>query len=596
MNIGIIGIGVVGSTTKKVLEKYHQLFPYDKYKEPYNSNDKLRELAENSEVVFICVPTPMKQSGEIDYSTIHNSLKVLLEELEKKNRDPREILIVIRSTAVSGSTNKFAEEYPFRFVFNPEFLRDKYALEDMENTDRIIIGADLEEDYEKLANVYRPLFPNAKYIFVDIKTAEMIKYCANVMLAGQISLANELYQICKATGIDYNVVKEVILLDERIAKNIDVPGHDGDLGFGGKCFPKDLNALIYLSREKMYRPYLLEEIWRLNERVRKKRDWLSYQPFSKMNILVTGGAGFLGSNLCKFLLEKGNHVICLDDFSTGKRENVLDLEKNDNFSLITHDITFTLDAESLGHIDQIYNLACPASPTHYQYDALKTINVNTKGIHNILELAKLNRATVLQASTSEIYGDPLEHPQKEEYRGNVNTIGPRACYDEGKRIGETFFADYKRKFNMSIRISRIFNTYGPNMNVEDGRVVSNFIVQALKNEPLAVYGSGNQTRSFCYVDDLINGLYSLMNSNHTYPVNLGNPQEFSILELAKKIIQMTNSKSEIVFKELPQDDPVRRKPEISMAENILNWKPKVSVDDGLRKTIEYFKKKLSSTA
>jgi UDP-glucuronate decarboxylase len=596
MKIGMIGIGVVGGATKEVLEKSHQLFPYDKYKEPYNSNDKLGELAENSEIVFICVPTPMKQSGEIDYSTIHNSLKILLEELEKKNRDPKEILIVIRSTAVSGSTDKFAEEYPFHFVFNPEFLRDKCALEDMKNTDRIIIGADLEEDYEKLAKVYRPIFPHAKYIFVDIKTAEMIKYCANVMLAGQISLANELYQICKATGVDYNIVKDVILLDGRIAKNIDVPGHDGDLGFGGKCFPKDLNALIYLSREKMYRPYLLEEIWRLNERVRKNRDWLSHQPFSKMNILVTGGAGFLGSNLCKFLLEKGNHVICLDDFSTGKRENVLDLEKNDNFSLITHDITFTLDAESLGHIDQIYNLACPASPTHYQYDALKTINVNTKGIHNILELAKLNRATVLQASTSEIYGDPLEHPQKEEYRGNVNTIGPRACYDEGKRIGETFFADYKRKFNMPIRISRIFNTYGPNMNVEDGRVVSNFIVQALKNESLTVYGSGNQTRSFCYVDDLINGLYSLMNSSHTNPINLGNPQEFSILELAKKIIQMTNSKSEIVFKELPQDDPVRRKPEISMAENILNWKPKVSVDDGLKKTIEYFKKKLSTIA
>lgn len=267
MKIGIIGMGFVGGTTAKVLEKVHEILPYDKYKKPYRDPSILRQ----AEVVFISVPTPMKPSGEIDYFPINNSLETLTENTEEKSRP----LVIIRSTAVSGTTDKLAEKYPFNFAFNPEFLREKYALKDMKNTNRIIVGANTKKDYKKVFDIYKPLFPYAKYIHVNRKTAEMIKYAANVILTGQVALANEIYQICSANSINYNQVKDVILLDKRIGRNIGVPGPDGDFGFGGKCFPKDLNALIYLARERMYRPYLLEEIWRLNEKVRKNKDWLN---------------------------------------------------------------------------------------------------------------------------------------------------------------------------------------------------------------------------------------------------------------------------------------------------------------------------------
>jgi UDPglucose 6-dehydrogenase len=266
MKIGIIGMGFVGGTTAKVLEKEHEIIPYDKFKKQHQDYSRLKE----TEVVFICVPTPMKPSGEMDYSAIHNSIKTLQEVTSQSQTKP---LVIIRSTAVSGTTDDLEKKYSFHFAFNPEFLREKHALGDMSSTNRIVIGANRQEDYEKLANVYKPIFPNAKYIQVDCKTAEMIKYAANVMLAGQISLANEIFHICQAVGVDYETVKNTILLDDRIAKNIDVPGPDGDFGFGGKCFPKDLNALIYLAREKRYRPHLLEEVWRLNEKVRKNLDW-----------------------------------------------------------------------------------------------------------------------------------------------------------------------------------------------------------------------------------------------------------------------------------------------------------------------------------
>ncbi|MEK6760522.1 MAG: UDP-glucuronic acid decarboxylase family protein [Nanoarchaeota archaeon] len=307
-------------------------------------------------------------------------------------------------------------------------------------------------------------------------------------------------------------------------------------------------------------------------------------------VLVTGGAGFIGNHLCRFLLEKGYYVVCLDNFFTGRRENVRSLLWDPRFKIISHDITSSLIPikEQIGSVDEIYNLACPASPVHYQFDPIETIQANTIGVINVLEFARLNGATVLQASTSETYGDPLEHPQKESYRGNVNAIGPRACYDEGKRVAETLFFDYHRKYGLPIRVARIFNTYGPNMYKNDGRVVSNFIMQALNNVPITIYGNGNQTRSFCYVEDLIDGLYRLMNSNYVGPVNLGNPGEFTMLELAKKVIDFTNSKSEFVHKELPIDDPLQRKPDISLAKSVLNWEPKINLDEGLKKTIMYF--------
>ena len=305
-----------------------------------------------------------------------------------------------------------------------------------------------------------------------------------------------------------------------------------------------------------------------------------------MRILVTGGAGFIGSHLCKYLLNKGDDVICVDNLFTGSKDNIKELLNNHNFEFIRHDITSSLYVE----VDQIYNLACPAAPIHYQYNPIKTIKCNTVGMVNMLGLAKRTGARILQASTSEVYGDPEEHPQKESYWGNVNPIGIRSCYDEGKRVAETLCFDYHRQNKVDIRIVRIFNTYGPNLHKNDGRVISNFIVQALKNEPITIYGDGSQTRSFCYISDLLEGMHRMMNKEDFIgPVNLGNPAEFSVKEIATKIKELTNSSSEIIYNELPKDDPVRRKPDISLAKSKLNWEPKINLDEGLTKTIDYFK-------
>jgi UDP-glucuronate decarboxylase len=307
----------------------------------------------------------------------------------------------------------------------------------------------------------------------------------------------------------------------------------------------------------------------------------------RKRVLVTGGAGFLGSFLCERLLKDNCDVICIDNFYTGTKRNIVHLLDNPYFELMRHDITFPLYLE----VDEIYNLACPASPIHYQNDPVQTTKVNVHGAINMLGLAKRLKAKILQASTSEVYGDPTVHPQREDYRGNVNCIGPRSCYDEGKRCAETLFFDYRRQHKIKIKVARIFNTYGPRMHPNDGRVISNFIVQALSNKDITVYGDGQQTRSFCYVDDLIEGLVRLMNSpdDFTGPVNIGNPGEYTILELAEKIIAMTGSSSKIIFTSLPQDDPLQRRPDISLAEEKMGWSPRIVLDDGLRHTIDYFK-------
>lgn len=305
-----------------------------------------------------------------------------------------------------------------------------------------------------------------------------------------------------------------------------------------------------------------------------------------MRILVTGGAGFLGSHLCERLLNEGNEVVCLDNLFTGRKKNIVHLLKNPYFEFVRHDVIDPFKFE----VDQIYNLACPASPPHYQYNAIKTIKTSVMGAINCLGLAKRLGARVFQASTSEVYGDPVEHPQKETYWGNVNTIGLRSCYDEGKRCAETLFFDYHRQNGVDIRIVRIFNTYGPRMLANDGRVVSNFIVQALRGEDLTVFGEGLQTRSFCYYSDLIEGFLRLMNQDEvTGPINIGNPGEFTMLELAEEVLKLTGSKSKIIHKDLPSDDPKQRKPDITLANEHLDWQPKVSLSEGLSHTIEYFK-------
>ncbi|MCD8553663.1 UDP-glucuronic acid decarboxylase family protein [Seleniivibrio sp.] len=307
-------------------------------------------------------------------------------------------------------------------------------------------------------------------------------------------------------------------------------------------------------------------------------------------ILVTGGSGFLGSHLCDRLLKDGHEVLCVDNFFTGRRDNVKHLLDNKNFEILRHDITFPLYVE----VDEIYNLACPASPVHYQFDPVQTTKTSVMGAINMLGLAKRLKVRIFQASTSEVYGDPEIHPQPETYRGAVNPIGIRACYDEGKRCAETLFFDYNRQHKVDIKVVRIFNTYGPRMHPNDGRVVSNFIVQALKNEDITIYGTGSQTRSFCFCDDLIEGFIRMMNSREglTGPVNLGNPGEFTILQLAQKVIDMVGSKSKLVFQPLPQDDPMQRKPDITLAKTELNWEPKVQLEEGLKHTIKYFEELL----
>lgn len=304
-------------------------------------------------------------------------------------------------------------------------------------------------------------------------------------------------------------------------------------------------------------------------------------------ILITGGAGFIGSHLCKKLLEQGNDILCLDNYFTGSKDNIKDLMGNPHFECVRHDIINPYLAE----VDEIYNLACPASPIHYQYNPIKTLQTSVIGVSNMLNLAKYRNCKILHASTSEVYGDPVTHPQNESYWGNVNPIGIRSCYDEGKRCAETLMMDYHRQENIKIKIVRIFNTYGPNMSVNDGRVVSNFIVQALKNEYITIYGDGNQTRSFQYIDDLIDGLIKMMATDDSFtgPVNIGNPREFTIKQLAEMIIELTGSKSKLVYRPLPGDDPRQRKPDISLARKILDWSPKVDAEDGLKNTIEYFR-------
>lgn len=312
----------------------------------------------------------------------------------------------------------------------------------------------------------------------------------------------------------------------------------------------------------------------------------------RRQVLVTGGAGFLGSHLCERLLACGYDVLCLDNFFTGTKDNIEHLVGNPHFEVLRHDVTLPLHVE----VDEIYNLACPASPIHYQFDPVQTTKTSVHGAINMLGLAKRIKAKIFQASTSEVYGDPKMHPQREDYWGHVNPIGVRSCYDEGKRCAETLFFDYRRQHNLLIKVARIFNTYGPRMHPNDGRVVSNFIVQALMGEPITVYGNGKQTRSFCYVDDLIEAFIRFMNTSDdiTGPVNLGNPHEFSMLELAEKVIATTGSKSKIIFKQLPSDDPVQRCPDITLAQNIINWSPTVSLSEGLIKTVAYFDKFLKN--
>ncbi len=546
--------------------------------------------------IFISVPTPMNRDRSCCTKIIEN----VLNDIKSINYSK---FVVLRSTVPVGTCDNL------NCYFMPEFLTEKNYINDFINNKDWIFGLlDKPSDEEfklKITELFTTAYNNKKISsnnlhFVKNKEAEMIKMFRNCFLATKVSFCNEIYQFCNLKDINYENVRRLAANDYRIMHSHTlVPGVDGNTGFGGTCFPKDTSSLKYEMEKIGMHPYVLNSIIERNEKIdRPGKDWnnnvgravidMLILTNTKKTVLIAGGAGFIGSNLCNKLINNDNiKIICVDNLFTGKISNINHLLNKNNFCFINHDIINPLIIEE--HIDEIYNLACPASPPKYQKDPIYTAKTNFIGTMNLLNLAKEKNAKILLSSTSEVYGEPEITPQKENYRGNVNTVGVRSCYDEGKRIAETLMMDYNKMYNVDIRIARIFNTYGPNMDKYDGRVITNFIRQILNDECLTLYGNGSQTRSFCYIDDLIDGLIKLMNSDYINPINIGNPNEISIKELAYTLSELMNKEIKISYESLPSDDPTNRKPDITLANNILNWKPAYDLKKGLLKTIEFIK-------
>lgn len=588
IKLGIVGGGFVGTAAKLLeCEKINiVLYDIDPNK-CYPKNTKIDDL-HNCDIIFICVPTPMNIDSSCYLGIVENVIKQLKEIVSSSTT------IIVRSTVLPNTCDKLGVN------FMPEFLTEKNWEKDFYDTHHWIVG--LLEDNEDVKNKIKLLFDLAyeydkiKYnsvTFVKNNEAELLKYCRNTYLAMKVSYCNEIEEYCRIKSIDYNIIKKLLPLDPRITPNhMKVPGPDGKRGFGGTCFPKDIHAMLYDMKKDGMKSYILKSVIERNEKVdRPLLDWMVNKGRTvvssindKKTVLVTGGAGFIGSHLCKYLLENNNKVICIDSLISGSIDNIQPFMSNKNFTFIKQDIIDTLFL-NIDRIDQIYHLACQTSSKLYQKDPIHTTKTCFIGTLNMLEIAKKYNARLLLTSTSEIYGEPQEHPQTESYRGNVNTLGPRACYDEGKRVAETLLMDYNRMYGTDVCIARIFNTYGPNMNPNDGRVIPNFSKQILFGDDITIYGDGLQTRSFCYIDDMINGLYKLMNSKEIGPINLGNPEEYTILELANIMIDITGSQSKIIFKELPKDDPTRRKPDISQAKEKLGWEPNISLKNGLKRMV-----------
>ena len=598
MTIGIIGNGFVGKATFQLKCKDIDILAYDLNPDLCIPKNIKLEYLLICDIIFVSVPTPMKKTGECHL----NIVKSVINDLKNINYKN---FIVLRSTVPVGTCDNLG------IYFMPEFLTEKNYINDFINNKDWVFGllrTDKERD-EKFKKTISELFElaqkndrikNNNLHFLTNKEAEMIKMFKNCFLATKVSFCNEIYQFCKLKGIDYENVRKLAANDDRILhSHTYIPGPDGKKGFGGTCFPKDTNSLKYEMENAGMKSYILNSAIERNEKIdRPEKDWNENKgravvndiinKSNKKTVLIAGGAGFIGSNLCKKLLSENNKIICLDNLFTGKMDNIKELLDNDNFIFINHDIINPIQISD--EIDEIYHLACPASPPKYQIDSIYTLKTNFIGTMNLLELAKEKNCKILFSSTSEIYGEPTKSPQNESYRGNVNMIGIRSCYDEGKRISETLMMDYHNKYNIDIRICRIFNTYGPNMDKDDGRVVTNFIKQILNNEDITIYGDGTQTRSFCYIDDMLDGLIKLMSSNYIYPVNLGNPHEIEVQELSKILLEIIPSKSKIINLDLPQDDPTNRKPDIQLAKQILNWEPKTKLEVGLNKTIDFLKK------
>lgn len=586
IKILIIGFGFVGKATYILNNDSVQTFVYDINKDLCIPKDiNLKEIVKNVDIVFVSLPTPLNIDGTCLTSLIDDTLQMIQHDY-----------IVIRSTVPIGyNDNK-------KVFFMPEFLTEKNWEEDFINNKKWIFGIYKDclkekEDFfkNKITNLIETAYSNGKIKYNDIifcsnKEAELLKLVKNTFLTTKVSYFNEIYDLTQKLNINYDNVIELVKTDERIgSSHMLCPGHDGKRGYGGTCFPKDTNSMYYQLIQNDINTQIFEANLYRNEIIdRPERDWLSDKGRTNMNtdnikiILITGGAGFLGRHLCCELLKNPNNkIICLDNLITGKESNIEEFKSNVNFKFLKFDITKKI---FLPHVDEIYHLASLASPDKYKTYPIETIMVNFMGTKNILDLAKIHKAKVLLTSTSEVYGDPLIHPQPEEYYGNVNTIGERSCYDESKRLAETLMYEYKKLYNLDTKIVRIFNTYGLYMDEKDGRVITNFLYKIKNNEPIEIYGTGNQTRSFCYVDDMIDGLIKMMNSQEIGPINLGNPYcEFTLNELVKILEKMSDKKLKVNYLPGTENDPKCRKPIIDKANKKLNWFPKINLEEGLRK-------------
>ena len=596
MLIGIIGNGFVGKATKLLKSPSINILVYDIRPEACEPPGTSLQDLEKCDLVFYCLPTPMNHHGKCYTKLLEDAIPRLQNKFK-----------VIRSTVPVG----FCQSQGCFFM--PEFLTEANWYDDFVKSTHWVFGL-LEGEYNKEFNkefirrieslfttsCHEGLISTNKTLFITNNEAEMLKLVKNCYLSAKVGIMNELYDFCQAKNVNYENIKKLLLLDPRIGStHLNVPGNDELRGFGGTCFPKDTHSLYSQFQEAGIPSIIYQSILDRNDNVdRPEREWAVDKwrttiPTNKPISLVTGGAGFLGSNLCAQLLEKGHIVICLDNLQTGSINNLADFNNNPDFLFKKADIT---NKQYFPHIDFIWHLACPASPPKYQEDGYKTLQTSILGTMNMLDLARVHNCSLLFSSTSEVYGDPQKHPQDETYWGNVNPVGPRSCYDEGKRCAETLIYEFRKKhveLANKLKIVRIFNTYGPKMDINDGRVITNYIKCFQEKKPITVYGDGTQTRSFCYVDDMINGLIKMMFSTEVGPINLGNPDhELTMLELKKLIEKITCNNLELDFQQLPENDPAQRKPDIKLAAEKLSWKPTVNIEKGLKITLNYFMNKI----
>lgn len=591
MKILLIGFGFVGKATYLLNNKTIETYVYDIDKNLCIPKDiVLNDILEKVDLVFISLPTPTNIDGSCYTGLINDLLNNIHHEF-----------IIIRSTIPIGYCDSK------KVFFMPEFLTEQNWKYDFINNKHWLFGIydgcndnKSLEFKNKINKLFNTAYDNKCINFNNIsfgknKEMELTKLIRNTFLSTKIAYFNEIYDLTQKLNIDYNTVIEFVKYDERIGNShMLCPGHDAKRGYGGTCFPKDTLSLYNQLIQNNINSFILQSSLDRNENHdRPERDWL--KDINRTNIkdnqykiiLIAGGAGFLGRHLCKKLLENSNNkIICMDNLITGNINNIEEFINNKNFKFINFNINNKI---FLPHVDQIYNLACIASPDKYKIYSIETLETCFIGTTNLLQLAKKHNAKFLFTSTSEIYGDPLVHPQPEEYYGNVNTVGERSCYDEGKRVCETLIYEYRKKFNLDLKIVRLFNTYGPYMDINDGRVITNFIKQIKNNENLKIYGNGNQTRSFCYISDIINGLVSMMNSSESGPINLGNPNcEFTLNELVKIFEKIMGKKLNIDYIDSMQDDPQQRKPVIDKAKSLLNFNPVIDIEEGLLLTMKYF--------